>query len=118
MEKFIEWIDRLLTWTPFIILAALGGAANNTYQNVVKKQPFSGAMFLVAMGLAGFLGLAVAVTPLPDWLAPFRESLSCMLGFCAFPVMHIIETEFPAWLKRTYRRIFPEAPQPPKDTEN
>lgn len=117
MGKLVEWLDKLIALVPFIILAMLGGAANNTYQNVVKKQPFSGGMFLVAVFLAGFVGTVVSVTPLPDILVPYRESLACMMGFCAYPVLHIVETELPALLRRWFRRWLPSERQG-KDTEN
>lgn len=113
----MEFLDKALAWVPFIILAALGGAANNTYQNVIRKQPFNGGMFIIAMGLAGFLGLAVAATPLPGWLTSYRESLACMIGFCVFPIMHVVETEFPSLLRRVFRRFYPES-QSPNDPEN
>lgn len=117
MERLLEWADKFLAWLPFIILAALAGAANNTYQTVVKKRAFSVAMFFVSMGLAGFLGLVLAVTPLQPWLEPFRESIACVVGFCVFPIMRIIEEEVPALLRRWFRRADADT-QAPRDPEN
>lgn len=116
MERFHEWLDRVLILAPLIILAAIAGAANNAYQTVVHKKPFSALLFFIAMGLAGFLGLVLGVTPLPSWLEPYRESLACMLGFCTFPVMSLVEKEFPQAVLRAMRRMF--GVQSPRDPEN
>ena len=116
MERFHEWLDRVLILAPLIILAAIAGAANHAYQVVVHKRPFSAVLFFIAMGLAGFLGLVLGVTPLPSWLEPYRESIACMLGFCTFPVMGLIEKEVPTALLRWMRRAF--GVQSPGDPEN
>lgn len=75
------------------VLATFGAIANYLYANVHKKIPFKLWTFFVTAFLGFFVGNVVGSFLPHDF--PFRDGTLMVSGFVCYPILALIETEFP-----------------------
>lgn len=94
----MEWVDKMSKFAYFGLLGMLGGVAAYVYMLTTKGGKFSFWLFLGNVFLAFFVGKMVG-TWLPDstYHPEYRDGLVMAAGFCAYPILRILEVRFGEW---------------------
>lgn len=98
MSMFEELPDKIVKILQFGSLAGFGAAANYLYVTVMQGKKFLWAMFLANLFIAFFTGNLVGAF-LPE-AHDFRDGIIMASGYCAFPVLAIVEVGFTRSVKR------------------
>lgn len=102
MDKILH---ELSEWARLGLLAAFGGAASYVYIMVTKNRKFVWWMFLANLFIAFFAGKAIGGF-IPEDSKNYTGWVM-MLGFCAYPVLGLIEAKI---LQYIDRRTLPGGP--------
>ena len=88
----MEWerfIARLVELGWLGVLGAFGGLANYVYLSMRKQTPFNWKRFLANLFLAVFTGIMLGQFISPE--NPFRDGFIMAFGFCAYPLLNLVE---------------------------
>ena len=94
-----DWIEKLIRWGQMGMLGAFGGSAAYIHAMATKNQPFRVWAFAANVFLAFFVGKMVGTWLPESTLHPeYRDGLVMATGFCAYPILRILEVRFGDWL--------------------
>lgn len=87
--------EQVAGYLYFGLVGAFGGVASYVYMLSRGEGKFSFLLFLANMFLAFFTGKMVS-TWLPELPAypEYRDGLVMASGFCAYPILRVVETRF------------------------
>lgn len=98
MSMFEELPDKVMKFLQFGSLAGFGAAANYLYVTVMQGKRFVWAMFFANLFIAFFTGNMVGAF-LPEG-HQFRDGIIMASGYCAFPVLALVELGITRGIKR------------------
>lgn len=89
----MDWdkvIVRLAELAGLGLLGALGGLANYVYLSLKQQKNFDWRLFVANLFLALFTGILIG--QFIDESNSTRDGLIMASGFCAYPILNIVET--------------------------
>lgn len=92
-------MEKLTQFLYFGLLGTLGGVAAYVYMLTTKGGKFHFWLFVGNVFLAFFVGKMVG-TWLPESTShpEYRDGLVMAAGFCAYPILRLLEVRFGEWL--------------------
>lgn len=97
MDKFLEELAR---WSQMGWLGAFGGAAAYVYGATAKNKPFRWIGFAANLFVAFFVGRMMGdLYGALGWSMDYRDGLVMASGFCAYPILRMLETQLAARLQ-------------------
>jgi FtsH-binding integral membrane protein len=91
-----SFLREVAEWMQVGLIAMFGGFASYVYLMVTKERPFRWKMFLANLFLAFFTGKALSGMIPAD--SPNFSGFVMMLGFCAYPILGVLETTVLAYI--------------------
>lgn len=98
MEPGSQIPKTLVEWFQYGALAGFGGIANYLYVTVMRGKRFVWAMFSANIFIAFFVGNLVGRVVPAD--ASYKDGIIMACGYCAFPLLAIIEFKVREWAMR------------------
>lgn len=95
-----DLVEKLVRWGHLGMLGAFGGAAAYIHTMATKNQPFRVLAFAANVFLAFFVGKMLgALIPFAQAYVEYRDGVVMALGFCAYPILGVIENKVVKWFK-------------------
>lgn len=101
LDRALRWLESYMIWANPGLLGAMGGIANYYYLNITRSRKFVWGALLANVVLAFFLGRALSGF-IPG-SGETRDGLVMLVGFFAFPILHMLEAQVVAWVERIFR---------------
>lgn len=101
LDKVFRWLEGYLLWANPGFLGAMGGIANYYYLNITRNRRFVWGALLANVVLAFFLGRALSGF-IPG-VGETRDGLVMLVGFFAFPILHMLEAQVVALVERIFK---------------
>ncbi len=90
-------LEKLMRWVQLGLLSAFGGAAAYVYTLSTHKTKFRWFGFAANLFLAFFAGcMAGHWIPSDAGTSEYRDGLVMAVGFCAYPILALLERTLPA----------------------
>jgi hypothetical protein len=97
-----DWVEKLIRWAQLGMLGAFGGSAAYIHAMATKNQPFRVWAFAANVFLAFFVGKMLGgLIPFSPTYIEYRDGVVMALGFCAYPILGVLETKVVKWFKGT-----------------
>lgn len=90
-------LSRLMEFAQIGLLASIGAMAKYLRENMIEDRQFSWSLFIVNIIVAFCVGNMVGA--FIKETSEFREGLIMVAGYCAYPLLGIIEDRFLAMVK-------------------
>lgn len=95
----MDYLEEIAKFVYFGLLGTLGGVAAYVYRLTTNGGKFHFWLFLGNVFLAFFVGKMVGTWLPESTLHPeYRDGLVMATGFCAYPILRILEVRFGDWL--------------------
>lgn len=98
MSEEVNWFQKALAFLQVGALASLGGMAAYLYHVTQGRVKFSWIIFVINVFLAFFVGNVVG--EFLDVGHKHRDGLLMVAGFCTYPTLGFIESQFRKILNR------------------
>jgi len=97
-DRLMKFLEGMLSWGHLGILGAFGGIANFYYLNATKNRTFLWGLLCANVILAFFLGKVLGGFISEE--NEFRDGIVMLIGFFAFPIVHVLESRVVAFIDR------------------
>lgn len=96
VDRLLRFVEEALSWGHLGILGAFGGITNFYYLNATKNRKFLWGVLCANVILAFFLGKVLGGFISEE--NEFRDGIVMLIGFFAFPIVHVLESRVVAYL--------------------